>query len=165
MGKVSKGEETDGGQNKNGSRSTANARIVDEDVNVAPRLGQAVDKPVDGGAVADVELDRQHLDLIGAELLGQLVGDLAQRVDAARRQDQAQTAGRRRGTCKLKGAGAADAGRRARDDDGLAGKALGRGRHGCEGVGDAGEAGGTRTRNTRRGARTRRERGGKEPTR
>lgn len=123
------------GESSEARKQKQNVRIVDQDINIAPLLGQVVNKAADGSTVANVELHRQDLDLVGTELLDKLVGNLAESIDTASRQNQAQATSGRSRACKLEGSAAADAGGGAGNDDGLAGEALSDGGHCAKGAG------------------------------
>lgn len=106
----------------------SNLRIVHQHVDVPKLLGQAGDEAADLLGVAHVELDGQHLDAV-ADLLDDVVGDLAQGLGAARREHQLQALRRR--PRELESRAAPDARGRPRDHDSLALEALGYGgRHG-----------------------------------
>lgn len=111
-------------------------RIVDENVNVFEIFRQLADKGAHLVGLADVELQREKLDAV-ADLLGDLGGNLLERVDAACGQDDAQVV-LRRGEGEFERARLADAGGGAGDEDGLAGEALA-GAGGDGGVGHVAE--------------------------
>lgn len=69
------------------------AGVVDEDMNVAPLLGQTTDEAAHLVGAGDVELDGQDLDA-GADLLADLGGELLDELDAARGEDETQVVGR-----------------------------------------------------------------------
>lgn len=73
--------------------------------------------------IADIELDRQHLDAV-ADLLLDVGGDLVERVDTAGREDQLEVVLRRR-PGELEGGAAANAGASAGNHHGLALEAFG----------------------------------------
>lgn len=105
-------------------------------MNVPPLLGQTGDKAANLICIADVKLGGKNLDAL-ANLVADLVGDVAESVHAAGGEHEAQVLGACAG--KLQGSGAANAGRCACDEDGLAGEALGRCRsHDCPGWLEAG---------------------------
>ncbi len=110
-------------------------RIIHEHVDLLEFLGQLVDETPHLVGLADVELHGEHRDVALADLGLDVGGDLPQRVDAARREHELETARGRRRPRELKGRAAADPGRRARHQHRLAGEALRDGRgHGarCE---------------------------------
>jgi hypothetical protein len=110
----------------------SDSRIVNQDINLPPLLGQAPDEAAHLGRVADVELHGQDLDAL-ADLGDDVGGDLLEEVEPARGQDQAQGLGG--GAGELERGAAADARRGARDQDRLALEALGYGgRHGGGGA-------------------------------
>lgn len=97
------------------------AGIVDENVDILVLVRQLAHKGAHLVGLADVELQRQDLDTV-ADLPGDVGSNLLDGVETAGGEDQTQVMRLREG--KLEGAGLADAGGGAGDEDGLAGETL-----------------------------------------
>ncbi|KAI6776905.1 hypothetical protein HG530_000850 [Fusarium avenaceum] len=105
-------------------------RIVDENVDVPPLLGQIVHDAFNLDGVAHIKLKRQNLDTI-TDLALDLLREFLERISTTCCEDQTKVI---LGRCpgKLQSRGASDAGGGAGDKDGLAGKTFGSGRsHGA----------------------------------